>query len=150
MMFTTESLASYLGQSASTLLTDTPFNDWTYERTVEDDLDELAIAYVFSGTGVSISCDGQNTVSTIFLENDNRHSSNAELADIPFSSSRKRVIVRFGTPERSGARHEDPVLGDYGDWDRFQTPRYTIHFEYLLDASGIRRITIMRSDVVPQ
>jgi hypothetical protein len=42
----------------------------------------------------------------------------------------------------------DPILGEYGPWDRFARLGYTIHVEYRADADCIKMITLMRPDVV--
>jgi len=74
---------------------------------------------------------------------------NDSLFDLPLSLTRAEVLSRLGTPEKSGKKSHDPILGDKGAWDRFTVPQGAIHIQYQCDGPGIARITLMRSDVVP-
>jgi hypothetical protein len=67
----------------------------------------------------------------------------------PFGSTRREVIERLGPPFRSGQPISDPVLGDYGAWDRFIRSGYVLHVEYRRHEDAINRLTLMRADVVP-
>lgn len=144
----TKTLAKYLGKPAPIILADTPFKLWDVERSVEHDLDEPIIQYVFPQNGLELRCDRDEKVSTIFLYSDKYCGFDESLFDMPFSSSRQEVVGRLGTPSKSGGRISDPVLGEYGPWDRFTRLGHTIHVEYRLDADCIRRITLIRADVV--
>jgi len=59
------------------------------------------------------------------------------------------VRERLGTPSKSGPRISDPILGEYGEWDRFTKAEHTIHVQFRPDADRIKQITLMRNDVVP-
>ncbi len=149
MIITTEMLASYLGKHASKLLADPPFQNWKFERTYETDLEEPLIDYVFAQHGIDIVCDREDRVNSLFLYFDERRFFRETIKDIPFTLNRQEVFARLGAPCKSGSRLSDPVLGDYGAWDRFAHGGYFTHVEYQLDGDRIRKITLMRSDVVP-
>lgn len=149
MNLTTDTLAKYLGHSSSVLLAAAPFKDWTFEKSFENDLEEPLIDYVFPKNGVDFVCDGQDRVTTIFLYSDETRCFKEGLGDIPFSSTRQQAIARLGSPSKSGDGINDPILGKYGPWDRFARPGYTLHIEYRVSTDRIKKITLMRPDVVP-
>ena len=149
MNLTTETLANYLGREASNLLGDTPFRNWTFEKSFETDLEKLRIDYVFAQDGFDIVCDEEDKVDTIFLYSDQSRCFKEGVQDLPFTSSRQEVIARLGSPSKSGDRRSHPILGERGAWDRFARSGYVIHVEYRLDADFINKITLMRADVVP-
>ena len=146
-----EMLANYLGREASILLADPPFKDWTFEKSFENDLEKPRIGYVCAqDDGIDFVCDGEDKVRSIFLLNfDESRCFKDGVQDLPWTSSRQEVIARLGSPSKSGGRISHPILGEYGVWDRFTRSSYAIHVEYRLDADVIKRITLMRSDVVP-
>lgn len=148
MSITTDFFANYLGKPASTMLTDTPFKDWTFENSFENDL--KLINYVFPHNGMDFVCDEDDKITTIFLYSDESRHFEAELKDVPFSSTRQEVIECLGAPSKSGHKITDPILGVCGAWDRFGKHGYTIHVEYgVSDVDCIKTITLMRADVVP-
>lgn len=149
MSLTTETLANYLGRGASTLLGDPPFKNWTFEKSFEADLEKPLIDYVFAQDGFDFVCDEKNKVQSIFLYADQSRCFKEGVQDLPFTSNRQEVIARLGSPSKSGGRISDPILGEYGAWDRFERSGYSIHVEYRLDAYAINKITLMRADVVP-
>lgn len=149
MPMTIETLSRYLGQHASVLLADPPFKDWAFERSFTLDLPELEIDYIFADNGLDFISDEYDNVSTIFIYADKQRYFTDGLADMPFSTTRRDVIARLGAPAASGRSHSHPILGQYGPWDRFACPRYSIHIEYRLDDDCIRQITLMRPDAVP-
>jgi len=142
-------IASYLGKDASVLLAEPPFNSWTYEKSFEDDLEKPRIDYVFAQGGMDFVCDRESKVRTIFLYSDDLRCFNENVQDLPLTSSRQTVIDYLGVPSKSGGKINDPILGEYGAWDRFVRPGYAIHVEYRLDVDIINKITLMRADVVP-
>lgn len=149
MSLTTESLSKYLGKDASVLLADAPFNSWAVTRTFEADLEKPLIDYVFMQDGMDFVCDGENKLSSIFLYADQSRFFREGIEDLPFGSTRREVIERLGPPFRSGQPLSDPVLGDYGAWDRFIRSGYVLHVEYRRHEDAINRLTLMRADVVP-
>lgn len=142
----TNVLLDYLGMPASALLTSPPFKPRTFKKTVDDDLPEIRINYVSASNNFSFTSDVDDKIDCIFIEADNL---DRNLWDIPFSSSRNDVLSRFGVPSKSGAARTDPILGEYGPWDRFDETRHSIHIEYQPHADRIRRVTLMRADAVP-
>jgi hypothetical protein len=150
MSLTTETLSSYLGRKALVLLSDAPFKNWAVIRTVEVDLDSPLIDYVFTQNGMDFVCDGEDKLSSIFLYADQLRYFREGVEDLPFTCTRKEVIARLGSPSRSGNRINDPILGDYGAWDRFERSGYVIHVEYRLREDAINKLTLMRTDVVPR
>jgi len=127
------------------LLQSEPFTAWTVTRSVEDDLPVIEIRYVFTDHGVELVCDEDERIRTIFV-----HSGADEaLSGIPFTTGRREVLKRFGTPSKSGAPTHHPKLGKSGAWDRFAHPSMMIHVQYRPDSDSIAMITLMRPDAVP-
>jgi hypothetical protein len=149
MTFTIETLSRYLGRPASVLLADPPFKDWAVEKSFEADLEKPLIDYVFAQNGMDFVCDEDHKVTCIFMYSDELRCFKEGVQDLPFSSNRREVSARLGSPSKSGGRISDPILGEHGAWDRFARPGYAIHVEYRLDVEVISRITLMRADVVP-
>lgn len=149
MTLTIELIASYLDKDASTLLAEQPFKNWNYERSVESDLETPLIDYVFPRDGMDFVCDSEDKVNSIFLYSDEIRRFRGDVQDLPLKSSRQEVLARLGSPSRSGGKTSDPILGEYGAWDRFVRSGYAIHVEYRLDVDVINKITLMRADVVP-
>ena len=146
----TKTLANYLGKPVSAMLADMPFKLWPIEKSFEDDLAEPIIHYVFPQHGLELRCDRDDKVSTIFLYSDEFNGFDESLFDVPFSSNRQEVKERLGPPSKSGDKVSDPILGEYGAWDRFARPRHTIHVEYRAGADRVKKITLIRTDVVPK
>jgi hypothetical protein len=146
---TTKTLAKYLGNPATALLAEAPFKDWIFTKSFEQDLDEPLFDYVFAQNGVDFVCNGDEKVTSIFLYSDESRCFKEGLHDLPFSATRQEVIDHLGSPSKSGGRINDPILGEYGAWDRFEQPGYAIHVEYRMDADHINKITLMRADFVP-
>ncbi len=143
------SIIENIGCHISRMLDKTPFKNWPVVRSVENDLDEPRIDYIFDGHGMSMICDQDEKINTVFLYADEYGGFQEPLFEIPLSLGRQEVLAYFGTPSKSGERTSDPILGEYGAWDRFSRPKLTIHVEYRPDSDTISKITIMRSDVVP-
>jgi hypothetical protein len=115
---------------------------------VEDDSDPPFVGYVFVGCGLQITCDCEDErVRSLFVESEAH--GGTDLSEVPFHLRRDEVLARFGLPSKSGKGFTDPILGDFGPWDRFQGPGYTVHFQYKVASDSIEKITLMRNDVVP-
>lgn len=142
-------LANYLGNPVSTMLEASPFKLWPVDKSFEKDLPTPIIHYVFRQHGLELRCDGDDRVNTIFLYSDEFGGFDELLLEFPFSSSRQQVRERLGTPSKSGGKLSDPILGKYGPWDRFARSGHAIHVEYRIDADCIKKITLIRADVVP-
>ncbi|AXI04032.1 hypothetical protein [Aquirhabdus parva] len=149
MILTIEKLATYLGRDASILLADLPFKNWVFERYLDVDLKKPLIDYVFTQDGMDFVSDGDDKVNTIFLYSDELRYFRAAVHDMPLTSSRQEVIAHLGTPSKRGGKISDPILGEYGAWDRFTCSGYTIHIEYRIDVDIIKKVSLMRADVVP-
>jgi hypothetical protein len=143
-------LAKYLGRDVSEMLGREPFKNWLVERSTEEDLDELAIHYVFDGHGLELRCDRDERVCTIFLHSEEYGGfREASVLDIPFSSTRQEILELLGPPAKTGSGIHDPGLGDYGPWDRFAQPGFAVHVEYRVDADRVKTITLIRAGVFP-
>jgi len=94
----------------------------------------------------SIVCDDDEKIDTIFIESEKLR---RDFLGIPFSFSRNDVLSTFGSPSKSGEARRDPILGEYGPWDRFDEAHHSIHVSYEAHADRIRMVTLMRADVVP-
>lgn len=138
------SIEGYLGKHVSDLLESEPFKNWPYERSVEDDLEEQIIHYVFSEHTLELRCDKNEKIVVIFL-----YSDKYSLFEISFSHSRAQVFEKLGRPSKSGEKTSDPILGDYGAWDRFLHSGFAIHIEYRIHEDKIKAITLMCNDVIP-
>ncbi|RWE56472.1 MAG: hypothetical protein E5W09_19015 [Mesorhizobium sp.] len=136
----------YLGRPAAHLLTSAPFNTWQFKRTVDEDLPDNRVNHVADRCDFSFACDTDETITTIFIESDDF---GQFLSGISFSRNRREVQGFLGAPSKSGKPYSDPILGEYGPWDRYDGGRHSIHIEYQPYADRIRRITLMREDVVP-
>jgi hypothetical protein len=136
----------YLGKPATALLGDAPFSSWSFERSVDEDLPEREIDYSSTKHGLSFTCDNDERIHSIFQE---AECFDQALFEIPFSSSRGDVLSLLGTPSKSGNAHTDPVLGEYGAWDRFDGLGASMHIQYDPHTRGIRMVTLMRPDVLP-
>ena len=142
-------IPEYLGKNVSIMLEEMPFKDWQVEKSIEDELEEKLTSYTFKEHGFEVSCDPNDKISVIFLYSEKYNGFDESLFEIPFSWNQKQVLEHFGTPSKSGGKVSDPILGDYGPWDRFTRPGYAIHVGYRTDSDRIKQITLMRSDVVP-
>lgn len=135
-------ISDFLGKHASVLLKTEPFNKWPVERSTEDDLEEPIIQYVFGGHAMALRCDRDDAIRVIFLRADKHNKLDGNLFDVPFFWTREKVLNYFGTASKSGAKVIDPILGDYGAWDRFSLKGYTVHVEYRIDRDEVKRITL--------
>jgi filamentous hemagglutinin len=143
-------ISEYLGNHVSSMLGKAPFKNWPVEQSSEEDLEESITHYLFTRHGLELRCDRDDNISVIFLYADNYGGFDEGLLEIPFSSSRAQTLEHFGSPSKSGGKTSDPVLGEYGAWDRFTRQGYAIHVEYRTDSDRISKITLMRSEVVPE
>lgn len=126
-----------------------PFSEWPVERSLEDGLPRRVVQYVFPKNGLELRCDEKEKISSIFLYSEEYGGFDESLLDFPFSFRRSQVVDRLGLPSKSGSRLSDPILGEYGAWDRFSRADHVVHAEYRLDADSIKQITLMRADIAP-
>lgn len=140
-------MTQYLGRHVSSLLDEAPFKDWPFERHVEKDLDEPRIYYVFKNGILELFCGLDERVQVIFIRA--AEYGGIRLSEIPFGSTRKQVREHLGAVSETGAKVSDPVLGEYGGWDRFRRPGFALHVEYRTDCDAIKQLTVMRSEAIP-
>ncbi len=142
-------MSQFLGKPACSLLEVEPFQTWPVKRRVDDDSDPPVVYYTFPGCGLQLSCDrGEHELlHSVFLKAEEH--AGIVLSEVPFNQRREQVLARFGLPSRSSERVVDDILGEFGPWDRFQMPEYTVHVQYKLESDTIEMITLMRNDVVP-
>ncbi|MFK8252702.1 hypothetical protein [Ancylobacter terrae] len=143
-------LSAFLGEPIWTLLRQKPFDTWEIVRSTDDACAPPCVDYVFVGQGVSVVCDADETITTIFIETGNRAASDGLPLDHLFHWGRSRVLGHFGPPSRSGGGRHDSMLGLLGAWDRFEGSDYTTHLEYEVALDRVKRVTLMRPDVVPR
>jgi hypothetical protein len=130
------------------LLGEEPFKNWPIERSVDDESDPPEVRYDFVNCGLRFNCDRHDDkINCLFLEAE-AHAGTV-LSDMPFHLHREEVLALLGSSSKSGTGFSHPVLGDFGSWDRFQGPEYTVHVQYKAHSDSIEKITLMRNDVVP-
>lgn len=138
-------LTRYLGKSATDLLASAPFSSWVFSKSIDDDLAEMRINYSCESENFDFVCDSDDRITTIFL-------TSALFAyqeiDLPTGSSRNDVIAAFGKPSRCGQPSNDPILGEYGAWDRYDLVNYSLHIEYRVYVDQVKMVTLMIPSVV--
>lgn len=96
--------------------------------------------------GYSISFSDGVAVA-VFLKVTAKNQYAAYRGDLPFglsaSSSRTQVREKMGEPLQSAEPHSDPILGDYGAWDKYEYQGAAVHFQFRLDENGIELVTLM-------
>jgi hypothetical protein len=65
---------------------------------------------------------------------------------VPFASTRGDVLRRFGEPSVSGGAMTSQFLGPQGAWDRFDYPRFSLHFQYAVGTDRVNLVTVMTAD----
>ena len=141
-------MARFIGQESSILLGEEPFKNWPIERSVDDESDPPEVRYSFVNCGLRFNCDRhEERIVCLFLEA--AEHAGIVLSEIPFYLCRDEVLARLGSPSKSGEAFSHPVLGEFGLWDRFRYPLYTIHVQYKARSDSISMITLMRNDIVP-
>ena len=148
MTLTVETIANYLGKDSDTILSDVPFKNWKYKKTIENGLKQPQFDYVFTDARMDFVSDFQDKISSIFLYYDESRTFCVDVKDLILN--RNGIIELFGSPSKCGDGLDDPVLGVYGAWNRFSRSGYAIHVEYRVNSNTVDKITLMRADVVPQ
>lgn len=138
-------LLRYLGRPFKELQTSDPFVGWPAKITHEDDTHDQEVWYEFTNHFVEVTCGDDEVIRSIFLH----RGVDESLAGIHFSSNRRAILRRFGTPAASGGPVRDSILGDSGEWDRFDMDDGAIHIQYRLDKDGLALVTLMHPDIVP-
>jgi len=142
-------LTDYIRHPVSQMLGSLPFRDWPVERSVDDDLDERIVNYVFPQNGLALLCDSNEDVRTMFLYSEDRGGFDESLFEIPFSLTREGVFMKYGQPAKRGPRSTG-ILGESGAWERFVRPQgVVVHIQYRTDADSIELITLMCAEDAP-
>ncbi|MNY27757.1 hypothetical protein D3C86_1616840 [compost metagenome] len=149
MMFTVHQLAEWLGQPTSAVLSASQLRGRVFERSLEDDLSPPRIFYVFPDMGLDLRSDLEDKIATIFVHFDDQRRFDGDLLEFTASSTRSDVVDRVGAPSKRGGGLKDPILGDFGPWDRFELGPHSLHVEYQPDADRLKLVTLMRADVMP-
>jgi hypothetical protein len=97
---------------------------------------------------LELRCDHKENISAIFIDIGNFNGVYDGLLGVSFSWNRHQLLEHFGAPAKSGRKMSDPILGDYGAWDRFAMLNYSVHIEYETSSEGIKKITFIREDAV--
>lgn len=140
-------IEDYLGTPAFAMLIEQPFKEWSVRKDLDEEVESLT--YSFEGQGLELRCDPHtDLISSIFVHCDGMGTA-SNLLEISCDMSREQVIRFLGQPEKSGEGRHDPILGDYGPWDRFSRETHSIHIEYRPESDRIKMVTFMRPDVVP-
>lgn len=147
MKYSIFSVSKYLGCKSSAILADDFCKGWRFRKVERRDSDSHRNDYVFSRRGLSFSSDGDDVVVAIFLSFKACPPFDSGFDDLPFSFGRLEVRGRFGEPSKSRDGFFDPILGDYGAWDRFNLSTHVLHVQYSSERDGIELITLMRPDV---
>jgi len=141
-------LAEYLGRTASDILQVEPFRNWPIEQCIDDDSNPPLVGYLIGNGAIQINCDRQSeNVRSVFLTQEAYDGT--LLSEIPFNFSRGKTLEYLGATDKSGSKFIDPILGEFGPWDRFRYSGYTIHVQYSINSESIAKVTLMRNDVAP-
>ena len=65
-------------------------------------------------------------------------------------ASRDEVRTQLGLPSHSKEAQTLPILGRKGAWDRYDSERICIHFEYTEPDERLRMVTVMAADTAPK
>jgi hypothetical protein len=137
-----EAMASLLGLAIAEVLRTEPFSGWTCEAS--DDRGLGRTNYVFRQHGVDLVCDALGHVTTIFLHCSADRRFRPELVDLPFGWPRAQVRAALGSPARSGEASTDPLLGEYGPWDRFTLDEFDLHVHFIPSGQAIELLAFLR------
>jgi len=84
-----------------------------------------------------------NIVEAVFLYLDYGFES---FEGVSKSTTREEILIKYGTPARSGDEREVQFLGRYGAWDRYNYGNYCVHFEHEVGSNTVKKITVMLSE----
>lgn len=146
-------MSKYIGKSITDFLKEEPFYSWNYSRTStdEDDVLNQGFDYEFYGYGLAIHCNIDEIIETIFLDSKDYGEVNEILTEIPFTYTRKQVRDYFGiSPEFSRDALNDPILGEFGPYDRFRLYNVLIGVEFKGKKDEISQISFMPLEAFPE
>jgi hypothetical protein len=105
----------------------------------------LSRCYLAREAGLEIAADTSGVVTTVFLHFDGDDGYTPYHGEIPGGGGsvprRAGMWASLGRPDQSGEPRHDPVLGDYGPWDRWLLPGFVLHARYALDGQNLCRVT---------
>jgi hypothetical protein len=105
----------------------------------------LSRCYLARSAGLELAADSSGVVTTVFLHFDGDDGFTPYHGEIPGGGGsvprRAGLWAALGRPDQSGEPRQDPLLGDYGPWDRWLLPDYRLHAQYTLDGQNLGRIT---------
>ena len=61
----------------------------------------------------------------------------------------QQVTEILGDPDRSGKRFDDEFIGKQGAWIRYSRENHCLHIQEKFDEEGIKLITLMTPEAVP-
>ena len=110
----------------------------------------LSRSYLARDAGVEIAADAHGTVTAVFLHFHGDDGFAAYRGEIPGGGGtvprRAALWASLGRPGESGDAYRERFLGDYGPWDRWLLPAFTLHAQYALDGDRLLRITLTPPD----
>ena len=133
-------LINFLGNNVSEMLKILPFCNWNYVCSIETDIDEIGFYYEFKEKGLSLICNKNSEVNTIFIEHDRF---NDKYVETKFFWNRFEVRKHFGTVAETKKPFDHPILGKYGEADIFCNSRAKVHVEYRMDSDCVKMFTFM-------
>ncbi len=142
-------MIEFLNKDIHKLLHSSPFNQWLYEETIDEDQPSLERYITFTDKGLEVLCDEFNKIQTIFIDNNFDVSKLTIVPAIDFSFDRTAIRNNFGEPNFLREPFTDEYLGKYGAWDRYDNPSYVLHFSYEVENENLKKITLMTVERAP-
>lgn len=134
-----------IGQPVEDVLCMAPIDEWPYERGEDGDLGPERTDFVFPDHGLDLASDAAGVlVLAFFYLGQSRRYARPGLEQLA-AASRSQVIATLGAPEASGQPFDDPILGRFGGWTRFERMGHFVHVEYAVGADRPCKATLMRS-----
>jgi hypothetical protein len=113
----------------------------------------LSRCYLAHEAGLEIAADPHGVVTTVFLHFDPEDGFTPYHGEIPGGGGsvprRAGLWASLGRPDTGGEPFRDPMLGDFGPWDRWPLPHYVLHAQYALDGQNLYRVTYTLPDGTP-
>jgi hypothetical protein len=113
----------------------------------------LSRCYLARDAGIEIAADPHGVVTTVLLHFDGEDGFTPYHGEIPGGAGsvprRAGLWAALGRPDESGEPHHDPLLGDYGPWDRWLLPDYLLNAQYAQDGQNLARVTYTLPDSTP-
>jgi len=91
-----------------------------------------------------VSLDSNNIITTVFLYLNNGCNG---ILDLDRTMGRSDVLSLLGDPISTGEPHSDPILGEFGAWEKYFYNNLYVHIEHECEDRNIKQITIMVDDI---